>query len=448
MDQPTLPMDLPDASPPSVVARTRPDQARVERPVRNQVQMILRDLDSLVADDHPARAVWEILQRLDLADFYARIKATTDRPGHPAIDPTILLAVWVFAASEGIASARRIDALCAEHDAYRWLCGGVSVNYHTIADFRTAYPEELDRLLTQILGTLLAAEQITLKQVAQDGIRVRASAGSGSFHRQQHLDACLDAAHAQVERLAHEREHPDPQATARQQQARQRAARERTQRLVEALKQMPARQAAKNRQQRTLAKPKREKISDPRVSATDPDARVMKMPDGGFRPAFNVELATDADSGMIVGVTVINQGSDANQATPMEAQIVERTGLRPTVMLVDGGFAQREEITLLSQRGVDVYAPTRPPRTTTSGRTQDMARPDDSPEVVAWRAKMETQTAKTIYRRRAATAEWTNAQVRHHGLTSFSVRGLTKVCTVALLIAVTHNLLRWIAATA
>ena len=205
-------------------------------------------------------------------------------------------------------------------------------------------------------------------------------------------------------------------------------------------------QATKTRQQRTLAKPKREKISAPRVSATDPDARVMKMPDGGFRPAFNVELATDVDSGMIVGIAVVKQGSDANQATPMDAQIVARTGSHPTTLLVDGGFAQREEITALTQRGVDVYAPTRPPRTTTSGRTQEMARSDDSSEVVTWRAKMATDSAKTIYRQRAATAEWTNAQVRSHGLTRFSVRGLTKVGTVALLVALTHNVLRWIAA--
>jgi transposase len=448
MDQPTLPMVLLDPTPSVDRVRTRPEQARVLRPVRNQVEMMLRDLDSLVADDHPTRAVWAILQRLDLADFYARIKATTARPGHPAIDPAILLAVWVYATSDGIASARRINELCGEHDAYRWLCGGVSVNYHTIADFRTAYPEELDRLLTQILGTLLAAEQITLQHVAQDGIRVRASAGSGSFHRRAHLTACLAAARAQVERLTQERQHPDPHASVRQQQARERAARERTERLDEALKQMPALQAAKTRQHRTLAKPKREKIREPRVSTTDPDARVMKMPDGGFRPAFNVELATDVASGMIVGVTVINQGSDANQATPMDAQIVERTGLHPRSMLVDGGFAQREEITLLTQRGVDVYAPTRPPRTTTSGRTKDMARDDDSPEVKAWRSKMETVEAKTRYRQRAATAEWTNAQLRHHALTQFSVRGLTNVLSVALLMAVTHNVLRWIAFTA
>jgi transposase len=445
VSQPHLPMDLPDPQPHPMAAPTRPDQARVLRPVRNQVEMMLRDLDSLVADDHPARAIWEALQRLDLSSFYAKIKATLDRPGHPATDPAVLLALWLYATSEGVSSSRDLEELCEKHDAYRWLCGGVSMNYHTLSDFRTAHPAELDRVMTEILALLLSAGMVTLTRVAQDGVRVRASAGSGSFHRQQHLTECLEAAREQVERLAQEREHPDPQSSVRQQKARQRAVQERTQRIEEALRQLPELQAAKERQERTLTKKRREKIGAARVSATDPDARVMKMPDGGFRPAYNVELATDVASGIIVGVDVVNQGSDANQATPMEAQIEERTGSHPEAYLMDGGFAQRDEITTLTERGLVVYTPTRPPRTTTSGRTQEMARPDDSPAVVAWRERMGTDAAQAIYRQRAATAEWTNAQVRQHGLRNFSVRGLRRVRTVALLVALTHNLLRWIA---
>jgi transposase len=404
-----------------------------------------RLLDSLLADDHPARAVWQAVQRLNLADFYAQIKATLERPGHPATDPAVLLAVWVYATSEGVGSARQVARLCAEHDAYRWLCGGVPTNYHTLADFRTAFPAVLDRVLTEIVAILLAADLVTLKRVAQDGVRVRASAGSGSFHRQAHLEECLAAARAQVERLAQEREQPDPQQSVREEKARQRAARERTERLEEALRQLPALQDAKERQQRTLAKPRREKITEARVSATDLDTRVMKMPDGGFRPAFNVELATDVASGIIVGVDVVNAGSDAHQATPLEAQVFRRTGVHPEAHLMDGGFAQRDEITTLSERGIDVYALTRPPRTATSGRTQEMARPDDSPAVVAWRARMDSDPAKAIYRLRAATAEWANAQVRQHGLPRLSVRGLPHVRTLVLLVVITHNLLRWIA---
>lgn len=435
-------MDLPDPQPHAVAAPTRPEEARLRRPVRNQVQMMLRDLDSLVADDHPARAIWEALQRLDLSSFYAPIKATLDRPGHPATDPAVLLALWLYATSEGVGSSRDLEELCANHDAYRWLCGGVSMNYHTLADFRTAHPAELDRVLTEILAVLLSAGMVTLKRVAQDGVRVRASAGSGSFHRKDHLEECLQEAREQVERLAQEREHPDPHSSVRQQKARQRAVEERSRRIEEALRQLPELQAAKERQQRTLAKKRREKIGEARVSATDPDARVMKMPDGGFRPAYNVELATDVASGIIVGVDVVNQGSDANQATPLEEQVGDRTGSHPEAYLIDGGFAQREEITTLTQRGVTVYAPL---RMRASGRSQNLARPDDSPEVVAWRDRMGTDAAKAVYRERAATSEWTNAQVRQHGLTHFTVRGLSNVRTMALLVALTHNLLRWIA---
>lgn len=210
--------------------------------------------------------------------------------------------------------------------------------------------------------------------------------------------------------------------------------------------QLPAVQAAKERQQRTLTKEKRERVTEPRVSTTDPEARVMKMPDGDFRPAYNVQFATDVDSGMIVGVAVVNRGNDSGQAPPMEIQVVERTGRHPGAYLVDGGFAQRETITTLTERAVTVYAPVRPPRTTTSGRERQTPREDDTPAVVAWRKRMETEEAKEVYKRRGATAEWANAQARMHGLLRFTVRGLGKVRSVVLLVAIGHNLLRWRAA--
>lgn len=445
MNQPSLPLDLPDEAQPAGAARTRPEQARLLRPVRNQVQLTLRDLDSLIGEEHQVRAIWDVLQQMDLADFYGRIKATLGRPGHPVTDPTVLLAVWVYATAQGISSARRLEELCDNHDAYRWLCGGVPMNYHTLSDFRTAFPAELDRVLTEILAILMAADVVTLTQVAQDGMRVRASAGAGSFHRESHLRECLKEAGDQVARLAREREEGKAAGSVRDQEARRRAATERSERIAKALRQLPEVQAAKARQDRTLEKERRAKIQEARVSTTDPDARVMKMPDGGFRPAFNVEVATDVASGIIVGVDVVNQGSDAGQAVPVEEQVVQRIGTEPDAYLVDGGFAQRETITTLTKRGVTVYAPVRPPRTTTSGRDKATPRDDDTPEVVAWRERMDTDEAKQIYRLRAATSEWANAHLRQHGLLRFTVRGLANARTVALLMVITHNLLRWIA---
>ena len=215
-----------------------------------------------------------------------------------------------------------------------------------LSDFRGAHPGALDELLTQIVASLTVAGAVNLERVAQDGMRVRASAGAGSFRREETLEKHLEAARAQVERLAKQREHPDPGVSRRERAARERAER--------ALDYLPQAQAAKERQQQTLATAQRAKVTKPRVSSTDPEARVMKMPDGGFRPAYNVQLATDQAQGVIVGVSVVREGTDAGQALPMEEQVMERTGQHPKDYLMDGGFATKEAITALEEREVTV----------------------------------------------------------------------------------------------
>ena len=440
--------ELPDPQAPKPEGLTSPQQARVLRAVRNQVEWVARDLDASLPEDHPARAIWAFLDRLDLSPFYASIKSVVGRAGHPTTDPQVLLALWLFATSDGVGSARQIARLCKEHDAYRWICGGVPINYHTLSDFRVAHQEALDGLLTEILASMMDSGLVTLHHVAQDGMRVRASAGASSFRREPTLQRCLAEAEQQVAALAAEREQPDPGRNARQEAARERAAQERQQRVETALRRMPKIQAAKERSKRTESKAKREKVSKARVSTTDPEARVMKMPDGGFRPAYNLQLATDEDSQVIVGVAVDTTGSDAGQAPPVLEQVVGRTGRLPEAYLMDGSFARREDVTALERRGVTVYAPTRSPRTTTSGRTKADPRPDDTPEVARWRVRMETEEAKEIYKGRAATSECVNAHARRHSLTQLLVRGTRNVLSVLLLVAITHNLLRWIALSA
>ena len=446
MTEPTL-FELPPIEERTPAPPTRPEEARVLRPVRHQLQWLPRTLDEALAEDHPARAIWGMLENLDLSAFYGRIKATLDRPGRPATDPEVLLAVWLLATVEGIGSARRLTRLCHEHDAYRWLCGGVPINYHMLSDFRVAHPGALDELLTQIVASLTAAGAVTLERVAQDGMRVRASAGASSFRRQETLEAHLEEARVQVERLAKEREHPDPGVNQRERAARERAARERMERVEQALEYLPQasfRGRTKERQQQTLATARRAKVTAPRTSTTDPEARVMKMPDGGFRPAYNVELATDGAKGVIVGVTVIREGTDAGQALPMEEQVVNRTGQHPGAYLMDGGFATREDITELEEREVTVYAPVKLPKSKPE-EERYQPRYGDSPQVVRWRQRMATEEAKAVYRQRGSTAEWTNAQVSQHGVSRFTVRGVAKVTSVMLLVAVGHNLLRWAA---
>lgn len=440
MEQTSLFPNLPEGSEGKPVEPTRPQDARVVRPVRNQIQFLMQDLDAILPAEHQARGIWDFLDRLDLSAFYASIQAVQGGPGRPASDPQVLLALWVYATVEGVGSARKLARLCREHNAFRWLCGGVPVDYHLLSDFRTEHQEALDELLTQIVATLMAEELVTLVEVAQDGLRVRASAGGGSFRRKGRLEEYLEAAQRQVERLAQEREHPDPGVTRRERAAQERAVRERLERVEQALAQMPAMEAAKERQAKHAGKARQARLKEARVSTTDPEARVMKMADGGFRPAYNVQLATDVGSQVVVGVGVINRGTDQGEGLPMEEQIVQRTGCHPGAYLVDGGFVDLEDIGTLERRGVQVYAP---PKRREGGQGVRW-KPGATPEVLAWRERMETGEGRTIYQHRASTAECVNALARErYGVRRFTLRGVAKVSCVALLMAITHNLLRW-----
>jgi len=410
-------------------------EPRLQRPNRAQVELRPVDLEGLLPADHRARVVWEFVEGLDLAPLYAEIKAVEGHAGRPPIDPAILLALWLYATVESVGSARALARLGEEHDAYRWLCGGVSVNYHTLADFRVQPVEYLDGLLTTSVATLMAEGLVTVSRVAQDGVRVRASAGAASFRRRPRLEEHLAEAEAQVAALRQEL-HDDPGATTRRQAAaRQRAAAERRQRVAKALEQLPAIEAKKKATEREHA----------RASTTDPEARVMKMADGGFRPAFNGQLATDTAAQVIVGVDATNIGSDRAQLAPMTEQLQRRYGQAPAEMLVDGGFVNHDEIIAVARPavGCTVYAPVPVPRDPTRDPYQPC--PGD-PEVIAqWRQRMGTEAAKTIYKERAATSECVNAIARNRGLGQFVVRGLAKVKAVVLWFALAHNLMRAVA---
>jgi len=409
---------------------------RVQRPNRAQLEFRPVDLESLLPADHRARIVWEFVEGLDLSGLYAEIRAVEGSAGRPAIDPAILMALWLYATLEAVGSARAIERLCEQHDAYRWIAGGVSVNYHTLAEFRVAHVEVLDRLLTTSVATLMAEGLVELTRVAQDGIRVRASAGAASFRRRARLETCLAEATAQVAALKQE-VHDDPGATARRQEAaRHRAARERQARVAKALAQLSEIEAKK----RGAAAQ-----AQARASTTDPEARVMKMADGGFRPAFNGEFATDTGTQIIVGVAATNAGSDLGELVPMVEQLDGRYGQVPAEMLVDGGFASHEAIAQVSGPaiGCTVYAPVPKPKDPTRERYH--ACPGDSAAVGAWRARMGTAEAQTIYKERAATAECVNALARNRGLRQFPVRGLSKVTAVLLWFALAHNLMRSVA---
>jgi transposase len=425
---------------------------RVRTPVRDQVAVHWLTLDELLPADHRARLVWLFVEKLDLSELYRAIKAVEGRPGHPPAAPPLLVALWLYATLEQVGSARMLDRRCGEHLGFRWMCGGVSMNYHTLAAFRVAHPEVLDRLLSQSFAACLHAGLADLDRVAQDGIRVRASAGAASFFRRRRtLEECHKLAKAEVARLRTEVRDDPAAGTRRQQAARQRAACERAARVGAALQAVEALAARQPRQEAESSQPPSEtpplsgaadkKPAEPRASTTDVEARVMKMGDGGFRPAFNVQFATATSSQLIAAVSIGNIGSDQGQLAPMVEQLGERYGQRPSEILVDGGFTKLADIEAVSATGeTTVYAPVSKPRD--PNRDPHAPRLGDPPGVIAWRARMATPDAQTIYKDRAATAECVNALARNRGLQRFLVRGLDKAKAVALWFALAHNLMR------
>jgi transposase len=388
-------------------------------------------LENLLDSDHQARLVWDFCSGLDLAPLYDSIRSRQGGPGHPAIDPRICVALWLYATLEGVGSARALAWLCSNHNAFRWLKGGVGVNHHTLSDFRTANPDFLDGLLTHSVAVLREQDLVDLNRVALDGMRVRACAGAASFRRKQTLEEHLEEAKDQVARLREEMD-DDPCAPSRRSgAARERAARERQQRLEEALKRLPELEAKKKADERHKA----------RASTTDPEATVMKMADGGYRPAMNVQYAAAVGSGVVLAVSVLTTGSDMGQITPALDQIEERFGERPKEALADGGFAKHEDVQQAQAKGTTVYVPVPEPKDETRDRHEPL--PSDSEVIVAWRKRMKTQEAKEIYKGRAQTIELANAQARNHGLVRLLVRGKAKALAVALWHAIAHNVRRW-----
>lgn len=413
-------------------------QVRVKKPVRNQIRWVDASLDQLIPKDHRVRAVWAYVERLDVAVLYDKIQAVEGGVGRDAVDPKILLALWMFATIEGVSSARHIDRLSTRDLPYMWICGEVGVNYHLLSDFRTAHGEFLDDLLTDTIATLIYQEIITLETVAQDGMRVRASAGSGSFRRRKTLEECREEAARQVQILKEEMQNDaaNDHSNKRQEAAKKRAAEERLERVEEALK---------NLEELTEQKEQRKKGTgvEARCSMTDPEARNMKMADGGFRPAYNVQFVTDGDTRMIVSVDVTNNGSDGGQMSPMQADVVERYGQTPENYLVDGGFATNEDITKVEQAQSQVFAPmTHAQRIEKRGGDPYERRAKDTDEMAAFRERMQSDEAKALYKQRPSIAEFPNAECRNRGLYQFRVRGLEKVKTVALWYAITFNFMR------
>jgi transposase len=422
--EPTPSRPAPDSSAPPRLRR--PDRRRIIQP---------RTYDELVPPDHKVRAVWTLVQGWDLTLFLEGIRARGERPGRAATDPQLLIALWLHAAIEGLACGRKLAKLCVESDPYRWLCGGVSLNYHTLNDFHVDHEEALDGLLTQMIAVLTQAQVVSLERIAQDGTRIRAGAGANSFGQRETLETHVEAARAHLEAI--KQSAADPTRSTQQQAARARGARERLERLEQALVELAKVEEAKARQ-----KDKPTKNRPARASATDPEARMMRMPDGGTRPAYNLELATDCNSRAIVGVEATNAGSDAGQDAPMRDQVETRADEAVEEQLLDGGFVSLEAIDRAAVEEVTTFAPVPKPRTPGVDRYAPKA--TDSEAAAQWRQRMGTAAAKKIYKQRSSTIETINGELKaQRGLVPFLVRGLRKVQCAALWSSLAYNVVHF-----
>lgn len=412
--------------------------ARVKRPERAQIEWRPTALDELLPSDHRARVVWSYVDSLDFGSLYAKIRAVEGEAGRDAVDPKILMALWMFATVEGVSSARHIARLCERDLAYMWICGGVGVNHHLLSDFYTAHGKFLDELLTDTIATLMHQGLVTLERVDQDGMRVRANAGSSSFRRRKTLDKHRQEAAEQVRQLREERESKAAadSSNARRDAARERAAREREDRIDKALEELGKLEQQKENRKKGSGK-------TARCSTTDPQSRTMKMADGGFRPAYNVQFATDGNARVIVAVDVTNSGSDRGQMASLHEEVSQRYGKAPGQYGVDCGFATKDDITTVEKRGSEVLAPIHGETKMRERGADPYARqPGDTDEVFAFRRRMATEAAREAYKKRPSIAEFPNAECRNRGLRQFRVRGREKARTASLWYALAFNFMR------
>jgi transposase len=470
----------------------------------NRQQMSWRavDVEKLIGEDHAARAIWEIVGRLDLSSFYQAIGSSQEQGGCPAFDPQLLISLWVYAYSQGIGSAREVARRCAYDPAFQWLTGLEEVNYHTLADFRVDRQKELDELFTQVLAALSKEGLITLEQVMQDGTKIKALASTRSYQREGTLREHLERARQRVEEMGDPR---NDEASAKAKQARARARREQQERLESALEEL---QKLQERKSGEKAK------SGARVSTSDPQARVMHHSDGGLSLSYNAQISTDAAHGLIVGVAATQEANDSAQLLPAVDRIEQRLEKKPQQMVADGGYTTRDNIEKMAGRGIDFLgsmgredmprgttAPQRLPpsafvyqaetnryvcpegqllrpqgRHTKSNRRGQIAylyeakfsdcqachrkieccpenrsqgrgllRFEESGVVQAFREKMASEQAQAQYRRRGRVVEFCHAWIKSKlGLRQFHVRGLAKVQSEMLWACLTYNLQQWI----
>ncbi len=486
---------------PQLVEEEARPQPRLRTADRDQMVLRPTNVEPLIEEHHPARAIWEIVGRQNLDGFLGAIEAVEMVAGRSAWDPRILISVWLYAYTQGVSSAREISRLCRYHPAYQWLTGLQEVNHHTLSDFRVEHQAALNELFIQILGVLSYEGLITLERVMHDGTKVKARAAHKSFRRKETLEKHLEVARQQVEEMG------DPrleEGAERRVRARERAAREKEERLEAALAEL----------QRLQAESRSKKGKSPRVSTTDPEARIMKQPDGGFAPSYNVQISSDAQADLIVGIGVSQSANDIAELVPAVERIEANLGEAPQQMVVDGGFIHQGAILAMEAREIDLIGPLPDHESQAAGALQrrgvapeffpqaftydaerncyvcpagqdltfesqeksggsaryryrakladcqscpskgqccpqsqrrSLVRTEEPPEVGRHREKMACESVREIYKQRAQIAEFPNAWIKEKfGLRQFRLRGLSKVMIEAMWAAIAYNVSQWI----
>lgn len=334
MNEPAQPAHLPGLEVAPIAAGPAPrppGRPRIKPVDRSQQVWRAVDVERLIEENHPARAIWELTAQVNLQPFYAPIEALEGSAGRTPWDPRRLTSLWIYAYSRGISSAREIARRCTYEPAFQWLCGSASINHHSLSDFRTAHPEGLTQLFTEVLGVLSAQALVSLERVMHDGTKIKAFASADSFRREGRLAEHLQAARQQVEALSQDTQDESP----RQAAAQARAARERQQRVEAALEQL-------KEVQQTKSGPKEKEAV--RASTTDPQARIMKQPNGGYAPSYNAQISTEASHKIIVGVAVSQSGNDYPELVPAVQRVEQNLEAKPAQLVVDGGFTSRANI--------------------------------------------------------------------------------------------------------
>lgn len=507
--QPKL-VDLPEqpdrhesaAAPPAVAM----GNVKLRTVDRSQTKLVTLEIESLIPANHKARAVWELVGKMNLSEFHKSLRTQKGCVGRAAWDPQLLVSVWVYAYSEGISSAREIERLMEWEPGLQWLGGLEAVNHHTLADFRVDHKEALDELFAELLALLESAGMVSLEQIMHDGTKIQAQAGADTFRREKTIRDRLQQARAAVEQMADPRAEQSCQS--RREAAQARAARERAERLEAALQELSQVQAGKKTA---------EEKEPSRVSVLEPEARLMKHGDHAITPSYNAQISTESTNKIIVGAHLSQCSSDAPSLMPAMQEVERNLGNKPAEVVVDGGYTNRDTIVECAAQRIDLvgslpdpkertaaamkslgiaaefgpsqfrildqgerlecpagrrlerlrrnrkrgdlyqqyraqradcescrHKPQCCPRNTRGGRTVSI-RLEEHPAVAAFRKKMATEEYRAKYRKRGAVAEFPHAWIKDKlGVRKFRVRGLAKARTELMWACLTYNIMQWV----